>query len=107
MVQPPSSRIPTATTQSASIDALTRSVGNMTAILRELDTAFSRHHARVLSLLTQSAGAPQVRAAQLAFNVEYLRLVEKMQNENRQFTSVSNVMKTKQDTTKNTVNNVR
>jgi hypothetical protein len=30
-----------------------------------------------------------------------------MQNENRQYTMVSNIMKTKHDTVKNSINNVR
>ena len=38
---------------------------------------------------------------------QYLALQEKMQNENRQFTTLSNVMKTKHDTAKNSISNVR
>jgi hypothetical protein len=51
----------------------------------------------------QEAGAvvPTIAEAQ------YLNLQEKMQNENRQFATVSNVLKTKHDTTKNAINNVR
>jgi hypothetical protein len=36
-----------------------------------------------------------------------LGLQQAMQNENRQFTTVSNVMKTKHDTAKNAISNVR
>jgi hypothetical protein len=42
-----------------------------------------------------------------SFNMQYLQLQEDMQNENRKFTMLSNVMKTKHDTAKNAINNVR
>ena len=44
---------------------------------------------------------------QMSFSLQYLQLQNKMQNENRQYTTVSNVMKTKHDTAKATINNVR
>jgi hypothetical protein len=42
-----------------------------------------------------------------SFNIQYLMLQQDMQTENRQFTLVSNIMKTKHDTAKNAINNVR
>ena len=42
-----------------------------------------------------------------SFNLQYLQLQEKMQQENRSFTSISNVMKTKHDTAKASINHVR
>ena len=42
-----------------------------------------------------------------SFNLQYLGLQKNMQEENRQFTMVSNIMKTKHDTAKNAINNVR
>ena len=42
----------------------------------------------------------------MSFNLQYLQLQNSMQNENRQFTMVSNIMKTKHDTAKNTISNV-
>jgi hypothetical protein len=44
---------------------------------------------------------------QMSFSMQYLQLQEKMQNENRQYTTISNVLKTKHDTVKNSINNVR
>jgi hypothetical protein len=44
---------------------------------------------------------------QISFNLQYLQLQEKMQNENRLFTAVSNVLMTRHDTVKNAINNVR
>lgn len=52
----------------------------------------------------------QMRAYQaesMSMNVQYLKLQNDMQQENRQFTTLSNVMKTKHDTAKNAINNVR
>jgi hypothetical protein len=43
----------------------------------------------------------------MSFNMQYLALQEKMQADNRQFSTLSNVMKTKHDTAKNAINNVR
>jgi hypothetical protein len=40
-------------------------------------------------------------------NLQYLDLQQKMQQDNRQFTLVSNIMKVKHDTAKNAINNVR
>jgi hypothetical protein len=42
-----------------------------------------------------------------SFNMQYLGLQQQMQNENRQFTLVSNIMKTKHDTAKNSIDNIR
>ena len=42
-----------------------------------------------------------------SFNLQYLQLQQEMQQENRQFTLVSNIMKTKHDTVENAISNVR
>jgi hypothetical protein len=44
---------------------------------------------------------------QMSFNLQYLQLQSQMQSENRQFTLVSNIMKTKHDTVENSINNIR
>jgi hypothetical protein len=44
---------------------------------------------------------------QMSFSIQYLQLQQKMQNENRRFTLISNIMKTKHDTAKNSINNIR
>jgi hypothetical protein len=43
----------------------------------------------------------------MSFNLQYLGLQQKMQADNRQYTTLSNIMKTKHDTAKNAINNVR
>ena len=42
-----------------------------------------------------------------SFNLQYLTLQQNMQQENRQFTLVSNIMRTKHDTAKKAINNIR
>ena len=48
-----------------------------------------------------------MQETQMSFNLQYLQLQNSMQNENRQFTMVSNIMKTKNDTLKNSISNIR
>lgn len=49
----------------------------------------------------------QMQETQMSFNLQYLQLQNQMQNENRQYTAISNIMKTKHDTVKNTISNIR
>jgi len=49
----------------------------------------------------------QMQETQLSFNLQYLQLQSQMQQENRSYTAVSNIMKTKHDTVKNSISNVR
>ena len=49
----------------------------------------------------------QMQETQMSFNLQYLQLQSQMQNENRQFTMISNIMKTKHETVKNTISNIR
>ena len=48
----------------------------------------------------------QMQETQMSFNLQYLQLQNSMQNDNRQFTMVGNIMKTKHNTAKNTINNI-
>ncbi|MBX3181453.1 MAG: hypothetical protein KIT72_13735 [Polyangiaceae bacterium] len=50
---------------------------------------------------------PKLDAAQAAFNMQYLQLQQSMQDENRKFTTLSNIMKTRHDTAKNAISNVK
>lgn len=43
----------------------------------------------------------------MSFNLQYLSLQQQMQHENRRYTTLSNVMKTRHDTAKNAINNLR
>ena len=53
------------------------------------------------------AATKQMQEMNQSFNLQYLQLQQQMQQENRQFTLVSNIMKTKHDTAKAAINNVR
>jgi len=44
---------------------------------------------------------------QRSFNEQYLQLQNKISHENRQFSMVSNIMKNRHDTAKNSINNIR
>lgn len=49
----------------------------------------------------------RLQEMQMSFNLQYLQLQNNMQNENRQFTMISNIMKTRHDTVRNSISNVR
>jgi hypothetical protein len=77
---------------------------------QELDDLASRWHSRLTdigknqNLLSQQK---QLMEMNQSFNMQYLALQENMQNESRQFTMISNIMKTKHDTAKNSISNLR
>jgi hypothetical protein len=58
----------------------------------------------VSELLAEQA---RLQEMQMSFNLQYLQLQNQMQNENRQFTMISNIMKTRHDTVRNSISNVR
>ena len=49
----------------------------------------------------------EMQEMQMSFNLQYLNLQNRMSQENRQFSMVSNIMKNKHDTAKNSINNIR
>jgi hypothetical protein len=51
--------------------------------------------------------AREMEKMQQSFNLQYLQIQNKISHENRQFSMVSNIMKTKHDTAKNSINNIR
>ena len=53
------------------------------------------------------AATQQMQETQMSFNLQYLQLQSQMQHENRSYTAVSNIMKTKHDTVKNSISNIR
>lgn len=48
-----------------------------------------------------------LQEANWQFSLEYLNLQEKVQSENRYFSTVSNIMRTRHDSAKNAINNLR
>lgn len=53
------------------------------------------------------AATRQMQETQMNFSLQYLQLQSQMQNENRSYTAISNIMRTKHDTVKNSISNVR
>ena len=93
----------------------------MDACMKKIETlsqrvalAVSKHSANVGNLLNQASSKPtetkvfaKLRALETAFTSQYLQLQSQMQRENLVFTSVSNVLKTRHDTAKNSIGNIR
>jgi hypothetical protein len=52
-------------------------------------------------------GQAKLQEMSQTFNMQYLMLQQNMQDENRRFTTVSNVMKTKHETAKGAINNIK
>jgi hypothetical protein len=78
-----------------------RIVGELRRLVAQRQAARSNSSSAALN------AAQQVQETQTSFNLQYLQLQNQMQNENRQYTAVSNIMKTKHDTVKNTISNIR
>lgn len=57
--------------------------------------------------LAERGSAATTKQMQLSFNQQYLTLQSQMQAENRRYSGISNIMKTKHDTVKNSISNVR
>jgi hypothetical protein len=49
----------------------------------------------------------QIQQMSQSFNIQYLMLQQRMQDENRRYSCLSNIMKTKHDSAKNSISNVR
>jgi hypothetical protein len=56
---------------------------------------------------SSSAPTRQMQESQVSFSLQYLQLQNAAQNQNRQHTMVSDIMKTKHDTVKNSISNIR
>ncbi|HET9957430.1 MAG TPA: hypothetical protein VFQ61_23185 [Polyangiaceae bacterium] len=75
----------------------------MTQRLSNVDTASGGPDAQGALL----EATQEMQETQMSFNLQYLELQSQMQHENRSYTAVSNIMKTKHDTAKNSISNVR
>lgn len=62
---------------------------------------------RSVGSMNTTKSAPATQETQMRFNMQYLQLQSQMQSENRSYTAVSNIMKTKHETIKNSIDNVR
>ena len=74
-------------------------------LYKSLQRSFEQLRAQHEKLLR--VRGPAVQEPHMSFNLQNLQLHQKMQQENRRFNTLSNIMKTKHDTVKNSINNVR
>ncbi len=92
--------------------AAEKSLANQAALSRRAEEvakqaealARGRQYPGALNLLAESK---KMQEMNMSFNLQYVGLQEKMQDESRRFTLLSNIMKTKHDTAKNSISNVR
>ncbi len=76
--------------------------------LREKSSELKRFVGKWRSAISRlNSASQQMQEMQMSFNLQLLKLQNKMSHENRQFTMVSNIMKNKHDTAKNSINNIR
>jgi hypothetical protein len=76
--------------------------------LQDLSKSLDNDEWGILHLVFNLAEwAMDQQEATMSFNLQYLELQDQMQEENRQLTTVSNIMKTKHDTVRNSISNIR
>jgi predicted nucleic acid-binding Zn-ribbon protein len=104
------------------LEKLAESHRNLMKAVSELDALYAELSRKVEELSRLAADAEKakgepadrlfeatrrMREMQMSFNLQYLMLQNRISQENRQFSMISNIMKNKHDTAKNSVNNVR
>lgn len=75
--------------------------------LESYDRWLNAKSAEAGELAAQGERALSQPDLQMSFNLQYVALQSRLQQESRSFTMVSNIMKTKHDTAKNSISNVR
>ena len=99
------------------LHSMNSNVAAISKITEELDQKVTEFQQRIKTFLERIAvssdsgalvnATRQMEETQMSFNLQYLQLQSQMQNENRSYTAVSNIMKTKHDTVKNSISNIR
>jgi hypothetical protein len=81
----------------------------LATVNRDLNRLLSLAHTTAADTdrLVLFVAGKQMHESQMSYNLQYLALQSQMQHENRAFTAISNIMKTKHDTVKNSIANVR
>ena len=103
------------------LEKLNESHQNLIKAIGELDSLYNKLAQKTQQVSRLAADAEKSRSGkmnelfkaigemsemQMSFNLQYLMLQNKISQENRQFSMVSNIRKNKHDTTKNSINNV-
>jgi hypothetical protein len=104
------------------LDKLNESHQNLIKAVSELDGIYNKLDKKTQQVSRLAADAEKSRNGkmrelfkaidemsemQMSFNLQYLMLLNKISQENRQFSMVSNIMRNKHDTAKNSINNIR
>ena len=103
---------------SVSLAELEKSQASLLRVSQEMSRMFSSLSQKIAELgaiAAQDRGASSLLASAVrrlqemsqSFNMQYLMLQNTISHENRQFSMVSNSMKNKHDTAKNSINNIR
>lgn len=97
----------------ASHAGMDKCVGNLGSLMQQLEAAAAKHQAAMSSLMKQATAKPdpkslaKLQEQQAAFSVQLMKLQGQMQREADMAANLSNVMKTRHDTIKNVVSNIR
>jgi hypothetical protein len=89
---------------SFNVDLLNPASGEMSLVQRQPATGQVAGITGVTTAVTLLQSEP---AGTEDYNLQYLMMQEKVQDENRQYSTVSSINKTANDTAKNSINNVR
>ena|SRR5688500_8321913 len=98
---------PTAQHNSQSIATARAAVRDMMRIAETPEEKALAESDRQLVERTAELLSKRTAEAEMSFNMQYLQLQSQMQHENRSYTAVSNIMRTKHDTVKNSISNIR
>jgi hypothetical protein len=79
---------------------------------KEMEQLARKWEIKLKPFLRSSAGdllkaQQQLQEMNQSFNMQYLQIQQQMQDESRRFTLMSTIMKTKHDTAKNSISNIR
>lgn len=104
------------------LEKLSESHQNLVKAVGELDSLYAKLAKKIQEVSRIAAEVEKSRSGkmnelfkaigemsemQMSFNLQYLMLQNKISQETRQFSMVSNIMKNKHDTAKNSINNIR
>lgn len=70
-------------------------------------TGIGTRGSEIASRQRPNTAGEQTQETELSFNLQYLQLQSQMQNENRSYTAISNILKSKHESVKNSIANIR
>jgi hypothetical protein len=99
----------------ARLDGIQHRLSNLNGEIASQHDHTSKNLHQFIARVLQGVDSPsalleatkQLQETQMSFDLQFLELQDQLQNENRSYTAVANIMKTKHDTVKNTIANIR